>query len=67
MAAVMSLGRMPAAFAAARDSRASSLNKSFGGAPVIPSCQHLIFQVWIATDKSSQSACGIYGREHNSL
>ena len=34
MAAVMSLGRMPAAFAAARDSLASSLNKSRGGATI---------------------------------
>jgi len=34
---------------------------------VISACQYLIFQVWIVTDKSSQSACGIYGREHNPL
>ena len=34
---------------------------------VISSCQYLIFQVWIVTDKSSQSACGIYGHEHNPL
>ncbi len=34
MAAVMSLGRMPAAFAAARDSLASSLNKSRGGSTI---------------------------------
>ena len=34
MVAVMSLGCMPAAFAAARDSLASSLNKSRGGATI---------------------------------
>ena len=33
----------------------------------ITSCQHLIFQVWISTDKSGQGACGIYGREQNTL